>query len=84
MEVCVTHLPASSERLQDYQKAQAEDRICSSVINHCKEGWPEKNDLEADLTPYWKARGELTVDKNNLLLQWKTHSGAKTPPEKNT
>lgn len=71
MEVCVAHLFASTERLFEYQRQQAEDHICSTIINYCRTGWPEKNDVGADLGPYWKARGELTVDKNNLLLYGK-------------
>ncbi len=71
MEVCVTHLPASAKRLDEYQKAQAVDRVCSSVISYCQEGWPERDNVGADLRPYWKACGELTVDKNNLLLYGK-------------
>ena len=67
MELYVTHLPASTERLNEYRKAQAEDHICSSVVKYCRNGWPEKN-LGSDIKPYWKVRGELTVDKDNLLL----------------
>jgi len=67
MELCVAHLPASTERLEEYRRAQAKDHICSSVIKCCRNGWPEKY-IEADIKPYWKARGELTVDKDNLLL----------------
>ena len=71
METCVAHLPASAGRLEEYQKAQAEDPICSATMSYCRKGWPEKRDMEPDLRPYWKARGELTVDKNNLLLYGK-------------
>jgi len=67
MELYVAHLPASTERLDEYRRAQAKDHICSSVIKYCRNGWPEKN-IEAAIKPYWKARGELTVDKDNLLL----------------
>jgi len=67
MELYVAHLPASTERLDEYRRAQAKDHICSSVIKCCRNGWPEKN-IEAAIKPYWKARGELTVDKDNLLL----------------
>ena len=83
MEVCVTNLPASATRLAEYQTTQARDHICSSVIRYCREGWPEKRDVEPDLRPYWKVRGELTVDKDNLLLYGKCIV-VKTPPEEDT
>ena len=67
MEAYVAHLPASSERIHQYRLAQANDPICSSVIACCQKGWPKKS-LDAQLAPYWKARGELTVDNNGLLL----------------
>ena len=68
MDTCVTYLPATPKRRVEYQREQAEDRICSLVINYCQKGWPEKNHIQPDLMPYWKARSDLTVDKNNLLL----------------
>ena len=71
MELCVDHLPASIKTRDDYQQAQIEDSICSSVVRHCQQGWPEKRNVTIELRPYWKARGELTVDKNNLLLHGK-------------
>ena len=71
MELCIAHLPASTGKLKEYRKAQGEDQICSSVIRYCKHGWPEKNSIESNIRPYWKARSELTVDRNNLLLYGK-------------
>ena len=68
METCIAQLPASTERLEEFQKAQAEDHVCASTIRYCQKGWPEKSKVEADLRPYWKARGELTLGNNNLLL----------------
>ena len=68
MEVCVAHLPASRERLEEYRSAQAADPICSTVINYCKRGWPENTHVETEVKPYWKVRGELTVYDDNLLL----------------
>jgi len=55
MELYVAHLPASTERLDEYRRAQAKDHICWSVmIKCCRNGWPEKN-IEAAIKPYWKA-----------------------------
>ena len=67
MEMCVNHLPASNQRLEEYRTAQAADHICSSVINYCRHGWPDKGKVNADIKPYWNARGEFTVH-NGLLL----------------
>ena len=71
MEMRVTSLPASTERLEEYRRSQAEDPVCSSVIAYCKTGWPEKNGVEICILTYWKVRGELTIDKDNLLLYGK-------------
>ena len=71
METCAAQLPASTERLEEFQKAQAAECVCASTIHYCQKGWPEKSKIEADLRPYWKARGELTLGKNNLLLHGK-------------
>lgn len=71
MEVSVMHLPASTERIDAYRKAQSEDSVCSAVSDYCRKGWPQKNAVPTDLIPYWKVRGNLTVDKKNLLLYGK-------------
>ena len=68
MEVCVSHLPASREVREKYQKAKLGDHICSAVIKHCQERWPKKDKVQPDLKSYWNAQGELTVDGNGLLL----------------
>ena len=34
-------LPASHDSLDSYRKAQAEDSICSRLIEYCTSGWPE-------------------------------------------
>ena len=68
VDQCVTHLPANSGKIDEYRKAQTTDYVCSSIIRYCREGWPEKRDIGNMFIPYWKARGELTLGKNNLLL----------------
>ena len=67
MEMSTAHAPASAKRLDDYRKTQAEDRICSTVIQYCRNGWPETR-VGADLKAYWKARGELTLGSNNMWV----------------
>ena len=40
--------------------------LCQHLL---PKGWAErKNEIATELRPYWNARGELTVDKNSLLL----------------
>ena len=41
------------------------------MIRYCEDRWPEKDSIESNIRPYWKARSELTVDRNNLLLHGK-------------
>ena len=60
------HLPASSQWLDEYRRAQAQDHICSSVINFCQNDWPGK-EINTDIKPYWNAQGELTVHQGFLL-----------------
>ena len=74
METCVAQLPASTERLEEFQKAQAEDHVCASTIHYCQKGWPEKSKIEADL---WRANS----GKKQPAAPWKTNSCAKIPAE---
>ena len=61
MEVSVTHLPASAEKMQCYRKAQSEDMVCSAVRDYCHKRWPERKAIPTKLFPYWKDRGNLHV-----------------------
>ena len=63
----VTNLPASTQRLEVYKSAQAEDSICSQVIQCCLEGWPPKHQITSQLRPYWTVRETLTVNYGLLL-----------------
>ena len=69
MEVCVRDLPASSQRLQVYCKAQQDDPICAKVIQYIQQGWPDKHKIEPVLKHYWKVQGDLVVHKNLLLYR---------------
>ena len=72
LEVCITHLPTSIERVDEYRKAhghcQANDPICSLVKSYYQNSWPNENKITPGIKPYWKARGDLTVHKDTLLL----------------
>jgi len=41
-------LPASSNRLQEYQNARHADPTCNQVIAYCKSKWPEKHSIKAN------------------------------------
>ena len=57
MEVSVTNLPASAEKIDVYCKAQIVDKVCSTVTHYCRNGWPQKmRDLTVDLVPYSDSR----------------------------
>ena len=49
MDLCVCHLPASKERLDEYRKSQATDPICSSVIKFRQHGWPKRTNYQTIL-----------------------------------
>ena len=49
------------ERLRQYAVAQAADPVCSAVMKHCLDGWPERHAIEPALKPYWKVQGERTI-----------------------
>ena len=36
METCINSLPASSQHLAEFSKAQVADTVCSTIINHCQ------------------------------------------------
>ena len=61
------NLPASSNQLEAYKKAQASDAACCRVKEYCLSSWPRKERMEPELIPYWKARKYLTL-KDDLLL----------------
>ena len=62
-------LPANQDRLGSYHKAQAEDNICSKLIEYCTLGWPVRNKLSQGMKEYWRFHGELTLSGTLLLYQ---------------
>ena len=63
----VNSLPASAERLEEYQKEQEIDPNCSQVMKYCRGNRPKKKELPLGLRPYWDNRNSLTIN-NGLLL----------------
>ena len=60
----IQSLPAMSRQLEIYRRAQAEDSICTKVIEYCQSSWPEKRTLDISITPYWKVRGSISVQNS--------------------
>ena len=67
MATTISHLPASDQRLETYRQAQSSDLICQQVLKYCREGWPDKRQIDSALKAYWPAQGELT-ESNGLLM----------------
>ena len=57
----ITHLPASTQRLELYRKAQSEDPTCQQILEYCLTEWPDKKALDPPLRVYWQLRGEIMV-----------------------
>ena len=69
VQVVTAALPANQDRLDSHRKAQAEDNICSKLIEICTSGWPLRNKLSQDLKDYWRFCGKLTLSGTLLLYQ---------------
>ena len=67
VEGVVGALPVTGKRLQENCGAQAQDEVCSQVMQYCQNDWPGKDSITSDVLPYWKVRNSLTVH-NGLLL----------------
>ena len=46
---------------------QLNDPICIRVRQYCISGWPAKQNIGAELIPYWRVRDDLSVCKDLLL-----------------
>ena len=64
VQVVTAALPANQDRLDSYRKAQAEDSICSKLIEYYISGWPVRNKLSRDLKDY----GDFVTLGGTLLL----------------
>ena len=69
VQAIIAALPASPDRLDSYRKPQAEDSICSRLIEYCSSGWLNRNKLSRELKDYWRFRGELMLSGTLLLYQ---------------
>ena len=65
----IAALPASSDRLDSYSRAQATDQVCFKLIEYCKTGWPARSELSRHMKDYWRFCGDLTLSDKLLLYQ---------------
>ena len=63
----ITSLPAEEASLETYRHAQSEDPTCSKIIEFCKSGWPNRNQLKGEVSKYYQVRSSLTYTRHLLL-----------------
>ena len=69
MKSTISYLPASDQRLEVYKKAQVNDATCTQILAYCRDGWPNRSQLDSTLKPYWDAQGELTEGDGLLMYE---------------
>jgi len=61
----------SEQCLEVYHQEKKKEPVCALVREYCRSGWPDKGSVRAEIVPYWRARGALTVCKQILLFaEW--------------
>ena len=60
-------LPTTSDRLDQFWKAQTADKTLSQVTKFCQTKWPEKPSINSLLKPYWLVCDEISVYEQLLL-----------------
>ena len=65
LESIIDSLPVSDVKLQQIIAAQAEESVCSKIMEYILEGWPDKYQMPDALKPYWDFR-EFT----HFAKQW--------------
>ena len=67
MEVCVAHLPASRERLEEYRSAQATDPICSTVTTANVDGQRTRHEVTNMVKQCPTCARDLTPRKEPMI-----------------
>jgi len=60
-------LPATKQRLEPYKEAQEDDPVSQQVRLYCQQGWPTKNSVKPEISPYWNYKEFLTECKGLLM-----------------
>ena len=64
----INSIPASSNYLDNFRKAQLQDKVCSQLTEFCKSGWPNHKQLKGDIKKYWQFQSNFSVCDNLLLF----------------
>lgn len=67
VNVMMTGLPVTDERLAEILRAQQEDPICGAIMEYNENGWPRREQLHQDLLPFWPHRDVLMLEDGLLL-----------------
>ena len=60
-------VPASTDYLENYRKAQSQDTVCSQLMEFCRSGWLSHRQLRGDINKYWQFCSNFSVC-NNLFF----------------
>ena len=66
VNMVMSHLPASDNRLYEVKQAQDSDEICKTVIRYCREGWPQQ--VKGPIKKFVAVSSGLSIH-NGLLLK---------------
>ena len=72
MQAITVGLPANADCLEAYAKAQANDKICSQLIEFCTTEWP-KNQLSRKLKMYWKFQASVMLTNSYFVVVPRLH-----------
>lgn len=67
MNLIVTSVPATVERLQEIAYEQDKDAVCKQVKEYCLGVWPHKSHVKGPVKAFAKVKQELSVNKGLLL-----------------
>ena len=60
-------LPVTEDRLNEFRLRQKQDEVCDKVMKYCTHGWPDKNNINDAVKPYWQHIGDLTIQEGLLF-----------------
>ena len=63
----VRGLPATEDRLDEIRRKQREDRVCSEVAGHCRNGWPQQ--VSSPIKPYLTLKNDISLQQGLLMYR---------------
>ena len=76
----VKSLPATAQRIREYQQAQEQDPVCTQVKHYCQQGWPSKNSSRPRSSSILEG-SEFTYCDGSIADVQQSYSGAQVPTE---